>query len=110
MKKDHAFFEYVINDLFVDVEGLKSKAMFGGYGFWKDGKIFGIIAEGKLFFKVGDSNKSDYESKGMKPFSYAGHNGKLYEMSYWEVPESIQENHQELLNWIEKSLQVEKKK
>ena len=46
------------------IEGITNKKMFGGYGFFYDGKMFGIVdSKGNGFLKVGDSNKADYEEK-----------------------------------------------
>ncbi len=104
MSSDKSFHDYVLCDLFSGFDSITSRAMFGGYGFKKDGRMFGMIANGKLYFKVGDSNKSDYEVAGSRPFTYAGHKGKVYEMSYWEVPEDIFENRDELEIWLQKAV------
>jgi len=109
MKKDQGFYEYVINDAFMGIAGISSRAMFGGWGFYRDGKIFGIIADGKLYFKVDDSNKSEYVSYGSKAFEYHGKKGKSVTMSYWEVPSDILENREELEEWIERSLAIHRK-
>lgn len=101
---DKSFHDYVLSDLFSEFRGITSKSMFGGYGFYKDGKIFGMIAGGRLYFKVGDTNRRDYEKYGSKPFNYTGHKGKTYEMSYWEVPEDIFENREELEIWVGKAV------
>ena len=41
-----------MEDLVGGIAGVSSKPMFGGYGIYKDGVIFAIIADGALFFKV----------------------------------------------------------
>ncbi len=84
--------------------------MFGGYGIYKNGIIFGLIAEDVLYFKVDETNKADYEEKGSKPFTYAQGNNKPTVMSYWEVPSEILENKTDLIEWIEKSVIVSKNK
>ncbi len=104
-----SFHEYLMNDVFAGMDGISSKSMFGGYGYYKNGKIFGIVAEGKLFFKVGESNKSDYESRGLKPYVFKAHNGREQTLSYWEVPEDIVEDSESLEEWIEKAIQAHKK-
>ena len=104
MRKDSSFHEYVLNDLFSEIFGITSKAMFGGYGFYKDGKIFGMIADGKLYFKVGEGNTNDYEKFGSKPFTYTGHKGKTYQMSYWEVPADCLEDPEMLEEYLEKAV------
>ena len=68
--KNSEFRDYVIYDLFADISGISSRAMFGGFGLYKDGAIFGIIVEGELYFKVGESNRGDYEELNSRPFTY----------------------------------------
>ncbi len=103
--KNHAkeklvgFRDYVLNDLLGEMPGVNSRAMFGGYGIYQRGIIFAIIAEGRLYFKVGERNLADYEKHGMYPFTYTRPNGKTYAMSYWLVPEEILEDHEEVLRW-----------
>lgn len=110
MKNDKGFHDYLLNDVFSDIDGIKSRSMFGGYGFYKDGKIFGMIADGKLYFKVGEGNRKEYEKAGSKPFVYHGYKDKSVTMSYWEVPGDILENKEELAVWIEKAVAQHKKR
>lgn len=86
------FNDYVVKDLLADVEGIFSRAMFGGYGLYKDGIIFGIIADDELYLKVDKTNKQRFESFGSHPFEYDGKKHKKIAMSYWVVPEDILEN------------------
>lgn len=86
------FNDYVVKDLLADVEGIFSRAMFGGYGLYKDGIIFGIIADDELYLKVDKSNKDRFESFGSHPFEYDGKKHKKIAMSYWVVPEEVLEN------------------
>lgn len=110
MSKDKNFHDYLLSDVFQSVDGITSKSMFGGYGFYRYGVIFGIIADGKLYFKVGEGNKKDYEDAGSQPFQYPMRNGKMTTMSYWEAPTDVLENKDQLENWINKSLQENNKK
>lgn len=111
-KKDLSFYEYLRDDVFSFVPDITSKPMFGGWGFYKDGIIFGIVADGKIYFKVGELNKKDYIKKGSKPFTYPMKNGKTTTLSYWELPEDILENKNEIEDWINKSTKesLQKKK
>lgn len=110
MSKDKSFHDYLLDDVFRQIEGITSKPMFGGYGFYRDGIIFAIIADGKLYFKVGESNRKDYEEHGSRPFTYAMKNGKKTTLSYWELPVDIMEDGDELEKWIDKSVEESRKK
>ncbi len=109
MARDKDFHDYILLDVFSGFFGINSRAMFGGYGFYKDGKMFGLIADGKLYFKVGESNKKDYEEEGSHPFVYRSKD-KNVTLNYWELPERLFENKEELVEWIEKSILVHSEK
>lgn len=104
MAKDDSFHEYVMNELFVDIYGVTSKHMFGGWGFYKDGIFFALIADGQLYFKVDQINQPDYEKHGSKPFIYTGHKGKSVTMSYWELPADVMDDKVVLEKYVEKSV------
>ena len=108
--KSSGFFEYVKNDVLGEIPGITSRPMFGGISFYKDGIIFGMIAgmsdTEKLFFKVGKSNIRDYEERGMKPFTYQAKNGKTVAMSYYEVPDEVLENREQVAEWVQKAVLV----
>ena len=109
MPRDNSFHEYIMNEVFQDIEGVTSKPMFGGWGIYRDGVFFALIADGELYFKVDDSNKAEYNKYDSKPFVYTGHKGKDVTMSYWLLPEGIMEDKNELVKWVGKSVEVSKK-
>ena len=108
MKKDQSFHDYVVDDLLGDVPGIASRAMFGGWGIYKSGSIFGIIAGGELYFKVGIENRPEFERMGSHPFVYTGHK-KPVTMSYWLVPEDVLEDWEKLRDLMEKSVSITRK-
>ncbi len=110
MKRDEGFHEYIMNDIFISFAGIKSRAMFGGWGIYKNGIIFAIIADGTLYFKVDESNKDDYLKNKSKPFTYTMPSGKKVSMSYWELPQEIMEDQIELEKWIAKSIKISQSK
>ena len=95
---------------FKDIPGFKSRAMFGGHGLYKHGVIFGLFAEGSIYFKVDATNIKEYEKAKSAPFTYIGASGKPISMSYWKVPDAILKNKKVLAEWIEKSLEINLKK
>ena len=105
-KKDFA--EYVTKDLLREIDGITYRAMFGGFSVYKNGKVFCIIIDDQIYFKVGDSNREDYKKYNSHPFTYQN-KGKEYTMSYWIVPDEILEEPDELKNWVEKALLNHKK-
>ena len=44
-----------------------SRAMFGGYGLYLEGKFFAVISDGKLYFRTDDDSRPAYLERGMQP-------------------------------------------
>ena len=88
------YLEYVLEQL----EGLGEvtpRKMFGGAGLYRDGKMFGLIADDVAYLKVDDSNREAFERAGSSPFKpYAD---KATVMSYYEIPPDVLEEPGELV-------------
>lgn len=110
MKKDVAFYEWVSKDLLQGIPGIRSRAMFGGYGFYLRDAIFAIIADGRLYFKTAAADIEDFQRFKSKPFAYSSKDRGKVTMSYWELPEEIMEDREELLRWIKRAATVSTKK
>jgi DNA transformation protein and related proteins len=80
-----------------------AKSMFGGVGLYAQGRFFALIAEDRLYFKVDDSTRGDYEQEGMEPFRPFG---EEHAMGYYEVPADVLENATRLSSWMQKAIDV----
>ena len=109
MASNKNFHDYVTRDVLAGIRGITTRAMFGGWGIYKDGLFFALIAEDRLFFKVDESNLADYQRQNSKPFVYHAPGGKAMKMSYWELPESVAENKQAVREWVDRAVAVAKK-
>jgi DNA transformation protein len=76
---------------------LRAKAMFGGVGLYSADCFFGIVAADELFFKVDDSNRTEYEAASSEPFRPVAN--RAVAMSYWRVPVEVLEDPSELATW-----------
>jgi len=105
------FHDYILYDVFPALPDISSKGMFGGFGIYKNGFIFAIItAESELYFKTDEVLKEKFRKYESHPFVYAGHKNKEpIEMPYWSLPEEIMEDTDELLLWIEDSVEVSRR-
>jgi len=101
MAISESYKEYVVDQL-EKLGNVSVKKMFGGAGIYYDGLIFGLLADDVLYFKVDDSNRSDYEQAGMEPFQPFDDKPML--MPYYEVPIEILEGKELLANWARKAL------
>ena len=86
--------------------GAAGRSMFGGFGLFLDGVMFGLIADDVLYFKTGEANRADYEDAGMGPFVYGRKGHRTIAMSYHEVPSDVLEDREEILAWAHKALAV----
>ena len=86
--------------------GVSIRGMFGGGGVFCQGVMFGLIADERLYFKVDDQSKPDFEAEGLGPFVYETGNGKNTIMSYYDAPESAYDDQDEMLDWARKGLEA----
>lgn len=83
---------------------IRTNRMFGGVGIYAGELFFAIIADEMLYFKVDESNRPDYEQADMKPF--APFPDKDHIMGYYQLPEEVLEDTEELKLWVAKALEV----
>jgi DNA transformation protein len=79
-------------------EGISSRRMFGGFGLYRDDVFFAIISDDTLFFKVSDSSRADFETRGMARFRPYRDKPQV-SMSYYEVPADVIEDAEECVRW-----------
>ncbi len=101
---DDSFKEFVLDQL-AAVPDLRARAMFGAHGLYSGGRFFGILDDGRLFFKTDAQSQADYVARGMGPFTYEL-KGRLMTMGYHEVPPDVLEAAPELVAWAERAIKV----
>jgi DNA transformation protein and related proteins len=101
---DESFKEFVLDQLSALPE-VRARAMFGAHGLYQGERFFGILDEGRLFFKTDAQSQADYVARGMEPFTYES-KGRVLTMSYHEVPPDVLENAPELVAWAQRAIQA----
>ncbi len=77
---------------------VSSKKMFGGFGLFEKGKMFGLItSDAEFFLKVGDSNRAGFRR------ARSQQHGK---MPYFRVPKSVLASDSKLLDWAASAVEV----
>jgi DNA transformation protein and related proteins len=94
--------EFVLEQL-GRVTPVSAKAMFGGVGLYAQGVFFALIAEDRLYFKVNDTTRLDFERLGMEPFRPFGEDSA---MGYYEVPADVLEDSAQLAPWMKQAIEV----
>jgi DNA transformation protein and related proteins len=103
MRVSETFRDYVLEQL-DGVEDLFSHAMFGGVGLYAGDVFFGLIAADRLYLKVDDTNRAQFERSGSQPFK--PYPGRATTMGYYEVPVSVLEDGRTLVTWARQSIAI----
>jgi DNA transformation protein len=101
---DDSFKEFVLDQLGA-LPDVRARAMFGAHGIYAGETFFGILDEGRLFFKTDAVSAADYTERGMGPFTYESR-GKVLTMGYHEVPPDVLENAMELAAWARRAMAI----
>ena len=102
---DDSFKEFVLDQLSA-LPDVRARAMFGAHGLYQGEHFFGILDEGRLFFKTDAASQAVYVGRGMEPFTYKS-KGRVLTMSYHEVPPDVLENPPELVLWARQAIQTD---
>jgi DNA transformation protein len=104
--KDESFKDFVLDQL-AGLDDIEGRRMFGGFGLYQDETFFGIVHQGKVFFKIDDSTIGEYRQRKMKPFRP---NAKQTLKSYYQVPVDVIEDRDQLRRWAMRAIACQEKK
>ena len=78
--------------------GVHARAMFGGHGLFKEDVMFAIVdSEGRLYLRADGSTAMAFEAAGSTQHA---------RMPYWEVPQPIREDPEQLREWAATAAEV----
>ncbi len=101
MSQRSEFVELVIDQM-APLGRPRVRAMFGGYGIYRDDRIFAIIVDDRLYFKADPVTRPEFEAKGLRPFTYVAR-GKSVTMQYFEAPPEVFEEPDAMRDWSQKA-------
>jgi DNA transformation protein len=78
---------------------VSGRRMFGGIGVYCDGFFFAIISDGVIYFRVSDASRPAFAADGSRAFTYMTKEGPRELHSYWQVPERLLDDLDELCEW-----------
>lgn len=87
----------------------RARAMFGGYGLYLDGVMFGLIAFDRFYLKVDDATRGDFQKARSEPFTYELHGKRTVFSSYWSCPAKVLKDATKLRAWCEAALTTAKR-
>ena len=106
------FVQYLLKDVFSELDDVGVKHMFGGHGFYLEGRIFAFTGPNdELLFKADDTTSKKYKEMGSTQFVYEGHTSRgPVAMPYWTLPEEIMEDSIAVADWARESASLSTKK
>ena len=93
--RQESFADFVLDQL-AGLDGVSARRMFGGHGLYREAVFFGIVHDGRLYFRTDEASRADYLARGMRPFRP---NPKQMLKNYLEVPVDIIESPRWLREW-----------
>jgi DNA transformation protein len=91
-------------DLFADFGPVTIRPMFSGFGISADGINFAMALRAGLFFRADENSIPRFEAEGSKPFSYQTKAKTVTVGSYWQLPERLYDDPEELTVWARAAL------
>jgi DNA transformation protein and related proteins len=91
-------------DLFADFGPVTIRRMFSGFGISADGTNFALALRGGLYLRADDQTVARFEAEGSKPFSYQTKAKTVTVGSYWQLPEWLYDDPEELSSWARAAL------
>jgi len=95
----NSFCELILEQL-ASLAGLRCKRMFGGYGLYCGEQFFGIVHDGRLYFKTNPDTLPEFLAYHAPVFAPSE---KQVLKNYREVPIDILEDRERLLVWAKKA-------
>ena len=108
MSVSPSFRTFVIEQLCRVRKDIRTRSMFGGVGIYAGELFFALIDDDLVYFKADDTNRAAFENRGMGPFMPGGEGGEV--MQYYQVPEDVLEDMEELRSWMEGAIAVAQRK
>ncbi len=83
---------------------VRSRRMFGGHGFYVDDVFLALITGERLYLKVDDSTRAQFERAGCEPFAFDTKDGERVVLGYWSVPAEAMESPALMQPWARLAL------
>jgi DNA transformation protein and related proteins len=91
-------------DLFADFGPVSIRRMFSGFGISADGINFALALRGGLYLRADDQTIPRFEMEGSNPFQYQTRARIVTVNSYWQLPERLYDDPEELTDWARAAL------
>ena len=103
MALNEEFKNFVLDQL-QSIGEFETKNMFGGLALLHQGSAFAKIKHDKVWLKVDNTNRDDFENMGMQQYTYGKDNSRR--LNFYETPIEIIEDRDKLKDWVQKSIEI----
>jgi DNA transformation protein and related proteins len=103
MTASESFVE-LLEDALSGLGPMSVRRMFGGAGLYADGVMFGLISGDTLYLKADSQSQRAFEAEGLQPFTYQTRGKHRIALSYWQIPERLLDDPDEMLDWARTAL------
>jgi DNA transformation protein len=98
-------FAALVEDLLRPLGGVTIRRMFGGHGIFRDGVMFALIADDRLYLKTDQASRTRFEDAGLEPFVY-DKQGRATVMSYYQAPDAALDDQDVMQDWATTALEA----
>jgi DNA transformation protein len=91
-------------DLFADFGPVTVRRMFSGYGISADGINFALALRSGLYLRADERTIPRFEAEGCQPFQYTTRSKTVTVRSYWQLPDRLFDDTEELSSWASDAL------
>lgn len=98
------FVDY-LEEVFEGFGEIRARRMFGGYGIYHDGVMFGLVTDDTLYLKADEKTADLFEKRGLAQFEY-DKAGRIVKMSYYLAPEEIFDSQEDATLWAKRAYEA----
>jgi DNA transformation protein len=98
------------DDLFAPFGRIVVRRMFGAEGLFRDGLMFGIVHQERIYFKTSEESRQAFIAEGASPLYYEFKNTEGVLTSYYELPDRLYDDPDELAQWAHTAFAVARDK
>jgi DNA transformation protein len=99
-----------IRDLFAAFGAVEVRRLFGGAGIYADGVMFALISGGQIYLKTDDTLTPAFAAEGCRAFEYGAKGNRRAINSFWQMPDRLYDDADELAAWARRSFVVARQK
>jgi len=94
------------DDLFAPFGRIVVRRMFGGEGLFRDGLMFGLVDNDRIFLKTSEETRPAFIAEGCGPFTFHMKRGEAILTSYYALPDRLYDEPDELAEWARTAFAV----